>query len=71
MRSPTAKSASPAPNGTAGPNDCNGTASNTDYTATAVPQTVGTTGQRGFNTTGAGTIFVDPAGTATGTTPLQ
>ena len=60
-----------AGNGTAGPDDCNGTASNTDYTATAVPQTVGTTGQRGFNTTGAGTIFVDPAGGAAGTTPLQ
>ena len=58
-------------NGTAGPDDCNTTATNTDSTATGVPQTVGTTGQRGFNTAGAGTIFVDPAGGAAGTTPLQ
>jgi prepilin-type N-terminal cleavage/methylation domain-containing protein len=58
-------------NGTAGPNDCNVAATNTDYTATSVPQTLGSTGQRGFNTTGAGTIFVDPAGGAAGTTPIQ
>ena len=58
-------------NGTAGPDDCNGTASNTDYTATAIPQVVGSTGQRGFNTAAAGTIFFDPAGTAAGTAPLQ
>jgi type IV pilus assembly protein PilA len=58
-------------NGTAGPLDCNMTATNTDYTATAVPQTVGSTGQRGFNTNGAGTIFFDPAGTAAGTAPIQ
>lgn len=57
--------------GVAGPTDGNGTATNMDYTATAVPTTVGTTGQRGFNTNAAGTIFVDPAGTAAGTTPLQ
>jgi type IV pilus assembly protein PilA len=42
-----------------------------DYLATAVPVTVGSTGQRGFNSTAAGTIFVDPAGGAAGTTPLQ
>ncbi|HTI43592.1 MAG TPA: prepilin-type N-terminal cleavage/methylation domain-containing protein [Vicinamibacterales bacterium] len=60
-----------AGNGTAGPNDGNGAPTNTDYNATGVPQTVGTTGQRGFNTQGAGTIFVDPTGLATGTTPLQ
>jgi type IV pilus assembly protein PilA len=60
-----------AGNGTAGPNDCNGTVTNTDYTGSAIPQTVGSTGQRGFNTTGAGTIFFDPAGTAAGTTPIQ
>ena len=58
-------------NGTAGPDDCNATATNTDYTGAGIPQTVGTTGQRGFNTAGAGTIFVDPGGTAAGTTPLQ
>lgn len=58
-------------NGTAGPNDLNGTPTNTDYLATAVPQTVGTTGQRGFNITARGTIFVDPAGGPAGTIPLQ
>ena len=55
----------------AGPNDCNGTASSTTYAATAVPVTVGTTGNRGFNTNQAGTIFFDPAGGAAGTTPIQ
>ena len=57
--------------GVAGPNDCNGTVSTTNYAATAVPQTPGSTGQRGFNTTSAGTIFFDPAGGAAGTTPIQ
>ena len=51
--------------------DCNGTIANTDYAASAIPLTVGTTGSRGFNSTAAGTIFVDMAGTAIGTTPLQ
>ena len=55
----------------AGPTDGSGVATSTDYLATGVPETPGTTGQRGFNTAAAGTIFVDPAGTATGTTPLQ
>ena len=58
-------------NGTAGPDDLNGTATNTDFTATAVPQNIGTTGQRGFNMTAAGTIFVDPAGGPAGTMVLQ
>jgi type IV pilus assembly protein PilA len=57
--------------GVAGPNDLNGVATTVDYNATAVPQNVGTTGQRGFNLNAAGTIFVDPAGGAAGTTPLQ
>jgi type IV pilus assembly protein PilA len=60
-----------AGNGTAGPNDLNGTATNTDYLATAVPQNLGTTGQRGFWISGRGTIFVDAAGGTTGTLPLQ
>jgi type IV pilus assembly protein PilA len=51
--------------------DCNGVATVGDYLATAVPLTIGSTGNRGFNTTGAGTIFFDPAGLATGTTPIQ
>jgi type IV pilus assembly protein PilA len=55
----------------AGPNDGNGVATSVDYLATSVPVNIGSTGQRGFNTTAAGTIFVDPAGTAAGTTPLQ
>ena len=57
--------------GVAGPNDLNGTATAVDYVATAVPQTVGSTGQRGFNVSGRGTIFVDAAGGTAGTTPLQ
>ena len=57
--------------GVAGPPDCNGTGTMTDYLATAAPSTIGTTGQRGFNTTGAGTIFFDPLGGIAGTTPIQ
>ncbi len=60
-----------AGNGTLGPNDGNGAATNTDYGATAVPTTLHSTGERGFNTTAAGTIFFDPAGGAAGTTPIQ
>ncbi len=60
-----------AGNGGAGPNDGLGRATTTNYGASAVPQTVGTSGQRGFNTNAAGTIFVDPAGGAAGTVPLQ
>jgi type IV pilus assembly protein PilA len=58
-------------NGTPGSPDCNGTPTNTDYTATAVPLTPGSSGQRGFNTNGAGTIFFDASGLPTGTTPIQ
>jgi type IV pilus assembly protein PilA len=55
-----------------GPIDCGGAAATaTDYLATAVASSVGSTGQRGFNTTGAGTIFFDPLGGAAGTTPIQ
>jgi type IV pilus assembly protein PilA len=57
--------------GGAGPLDCNMVATTTNYGATSVPQTIGSTGVRGFNTTSAGTIFFDPAGLATGTTPIQ
>jgi type IV pilus assembly protein PilA len=60
-----------AGNGVVGPNDGNGTATNMDYTATATPTTLHTTGERGFNTSAAGTIFFDPAGGAAGTTPIQ
>jgi prepilin-type N-terminal cleavage/methylation domain-containing protein len=58
-------------NGTAGPTDCNGTATNTGYTATAAPVNPGTTGVRGFNTNAGGTIFFDPAGGTSGTSPIQ
>jgi type IV pilus assembly protein PilA len=54
--------------------DCNGTTSRTGYFATAVPINIGTTGQRGFSTAAAGTIYFDATGAAppeTGGTPLQ
>ena len=41
----------------AGPNDCNCTAMQTAYYATAVPQTFGTTGTRSFAVNGASTIW--------------
>ncbi len=50
--------------GVAGPNDCNGVATQTDYYATSVPLTVGTTGNRGFSSSAAGTIFFNPTGVA-------
>ena len=55
----------------AGPTDANGKATVLDYLASSVPATIGTTGQRGFNTNAAGTIFFDAKGLATGTTPIQ
>jgi prepilin-type N-terminal cleavage/methylation domain-containing protein len=58
-------------NAAAGPNDCNGTPTDTDYVASAVPLTPGVSGVRGFNTSGGGTIFFDSAGTANGTAPIQ
>ena len=54
----------PATAGVAGPNDCNAVATMTDYYATSVPLTVGTTGNRGFASSAAGTIFFDPTGAA-------
>jgi type IV pilus assembly protein PilA len=60
-----------AGNGVAGPNDLNAVATNADFNASAVPQSIGSTGQRGFNVQAAGTIFVSPTGLANGTTPLQ
>ena len=50
--------------GAAGPNDCNGVATQTDYYSTSLPLTVGTTGNRGFATNAAGTIFFDATGIA-------
>jgi prepilin-type N-terminal cleavage/methylation domain-containing protein len=55
----------------AGPNDGNAVPTGTNYLATAVPATLHTTGERGFMTTAAGTIFFDPAGGVAGTQPIQ
>ena len=41
----------------AGPNDCNGTATQTSYYATAIPQTFGTTGGRSFATNAGQTVW--------------
>jgi len=57
--------------GGAGPVDAVGNPTNNDYVATAVPQTIGATGQRGFNLSAAGTIFQDPAGGPAGTRPIS
>ena len=54
-----------------GPLDGTGKPTSNDYLATAVPQTVGATGQRGFNLTASGTIFQDPAGGTAGTVPIS
>ncbi|MEP6917536.1 MAG: prepilin-type N-terminal cleavage/methylation domain-containing protein [Acidobacteriota bacterium] len=54
--------------------DCTGKTPQTDYFATALPITVGTTGGRGFGSTAAGTIFFTSTGIAppqTGGTPIQ
>ena len=58
-------------NGVMGPDDCNTTPTNSGYSATAVPVSVGTSGQRGFNMDGSGTILADPAGGAAGTVPIS
>jgi prepilin-type N-terminal cleavage/methylation domain-containing protein len=63
----------------AGPADCNAAATEVNYYATAQPVTIGTTGNRGFSTSAAGTIFFAPNGvppnlatTLAGTaTPIQ
>jgi prepilin-type N-terminal cleavage/methylation domain-containing protein len=49
----------------AGPADCNTTGSVTGYYATALPTQPGTTGNRGFATNTAGTVFFTPNGVAT------
>jgi type IV pilus assembly protein PilA len=46
------------------PLDCNGVASVTGYYATALPTQVGVTGNRGFATSTAGTVFFTPNGLA-------
>ena len=54
----------PAGGAVAGPNDCNGVASVTGYYAYAVPTQPGVTGNRGFGTNTAGTVFFTPNGIA-------
>jgi type IV pilus assembly protein PilA len=51
-------------NGTAGPNDCNGTATGTSFYATAVPVTLGSTGQRAFASDIGSAIWQNTLGTA-------
>ena len=54
--------------------DCNGQKSRTGYYATAVPVSVGSTGQRGFSTAAHGSIFFTADGSTppeTGGTPIQ
>ena len=48
-----------------GPNDCNGVQTRTGYYVTALPVTPGVTGNRGFSSNAAGTIFFTPNGVAT------
>jgi type IV pilus assembly protein PilA len=43
--------------------DCNGAIPETDYKASAVPVTIGTTGGRGFASSASGTIFFTSDGT--------
>jgi type IV pilus assembly protein PilA len=47
------------------PLDCNGSQTTPGYYATALPTVPGTTGNRGFSTNTAGTIFFTPNGLAT------
>ncbi len=47
-----------------GQNDCNGTATQTNYYATAVPQTFGSTGGKSYATNASNTIWQVPAAAA-------
>jgi type IV pilus assembly protein PilA len=47
---------------TAGPADCNGTPSRSDFHMSATPISVGVTGHRAFAATGSGAIFYDASG---------
>ena len=50
--------------GVVGPNDCNGTATNTTFYITAVPQTVGSTGNRAFASNVGSALWQDTTGVA-------
>lgn len=54
----------PGAGATPGPNDCNGTATQSAYYATAVPQTFGQTGSRSFAVNASGTVWQVYAATA-------
>ena len=64
----------------AGEVDCNGQATSRGYYLTAIPLTIGRTGQRAFASTSPGVIYFDPTGVAPaeaemrpggGATPIQ
>lgn len=63
----------------AGPNDCNGTATQTAYYSTAIPQTFGTTGGRSFATNAGNTVWqvsaaaapTEPFAISATVTPIQ
>ena len=50
--------------GVAGPNDCNGTATNTTFYVTAVPQSLGSTGNRAFASNVGSSIWQNTLGVA-------
>ena len=50
--------------GVAGPNDCNGTATEVTYYASAVPALLGVSGHRGFATNQTGSVWQDSSGAA-------
>lgn len=50
--------------GAAGPNDCNGIATEVTYYASAVPTLLGVTGNRGFATNQSSTVWQDTSGVA-------
>ena len=52
--------------GAAGPNDCNGTATELSYYASATPASLGVTGQRAFATNQTGTVWQDTTGVPPG-----
>ncbi len=58
--------------GAAGPNDCNGTATNVTYYTTALPTSPASTGNRAFASNQAGAIWqnVAAAGAAAPTEPF-
>ena len=56
--------------GNAGPNDCNGTATQTDYYATGAALQWGSTGNRAFATDAGGTIFQESASNTPPPQPL-